>query len=136
MYPPISHVVNERGSGGAAQPDAAADPSIIYSVEGIVWSSDQDHHDVTLLRLTQRVEGIEPPAFAKRLPDLEYEPRVYIIGHVGGRDLAFSFQDNLLIDHEGPPEGKPAIPGVSRLHYRAPTEGGSSGSPVFNANLW
>jgi hypothetical protein len=70
------------------------------------------------------------------LPDLEDEPRVYIIGHVGGRDLAFSFQDNLLIDNEGPPEGKPAIPGVSRLHFRAPTEGGSSGSPVFNANLW
>ena len=62
--------------------------------------------------------------------------RVYVIGHPGGRDLAFSFQDNELLDHEGPPEGKPQIPGVCRVHYRAPTEGGSSGSPVFNARLW
>jgi len=23
-----------------------------------------------------------------------------------------------------------------RVHYRAPTEGGSSGSPVFNASAW
>jgi len=136
------HVVNARGSGGAAQPDAvevifeAADPSITYSVEGIVWSSDQDHHDATLLRLNQRVDGIKPSTFAKQLPVLMDEPRVYIIGHVGGRDLSFSFQDNMLIDHEGPPDGKPAIPGVCRVHYRAPTEGGSSGSPVFNAHLW
>jgi V8-like Glu-specific endopeptidase len=25
---------------------------------------------------------------------------------------------------------------VCRVHYRAPTEGGSSGSPVFNSRLW
>jgi hypothetical protein len=136
------HVVNARGSGGAAQPDAvevifeAADPSITCAVEGIVWSSDQDHHDATLLRLDKRVEGIEPLRFAKQLPVLADEPRVFVIGHVGGRDLAFSFQDNLLIDHEGRQDAKPAIPGVCRVHYRAPTEGGSSGSPVFNANLW
>lgn len=54
----------------------------------------------------------------------------------GGRDLSFSFQDNELLDHEGPPAGRPQIPGVCRLHYRAPTEGGSTGSPVFNARLW
>jgi len=36
--------------------------------------------------------------------------------------LSFSIQDNVLLDHEAP-----------RLHYRAPTEGGSSGSPVFNS---
>ena len=62
--------------------------------------------------------------------------RVYIIGHPRGGDLAFSFQDNELLDHEGPPDGKPQIEGVCRLHYRAPTQGGSSGSPVFDASLW
>ncbi|MGH9894297.1 MAG: trypsin-like serine peptidase, partial [bacterium] len=73
---------------------------------------------------------------ARALPVLEDAARVYIIGHPGGRDLAFSFQDNELLDHEGPPTGQPQIPDVCRLHYRAPTEGGSSGSPVFNARLW
>jgi V8-like Glu-specific endopeptidase len=67
---------------------------------------------------------------------VEPNARVYIIGHPGGRDLAFSFQDNELLDHEGPPAGRPQIPDVWRLHYRAPTEGGSSGSPVFNGRLW
>ena len=42
----------------------------------------------------------------------------------------------VLLDHEGPPAGQPAIEGVCRVHYRAPTEGGSSGSPVFNALMW
>jgi V8-like Glu-specific endopeptidase len=55
-----------------------------------------------------------------------------VIGYPGGRDLSFSFEDNELLDHEGPPGGHPPIPGVCRVHYRAPTEGGSSGSPVFN----
>ena len=63
-------------------------------------------------------------------------PRVYIVGYPGGRELSFSFQDNELLDHEGPPTGQPQIPGVCRVHYRAPTEGGNSGSPVFNAAAW
>jgi V8-like Glu-specific endopeptidase len=46
---------------------------------------------------------------------------VYVIGHPGGRSLSLSLQDNLLLGCENP-----------LLHYRAPTEQGSSGSPVFN----
>jgi Trypsin-like peptidase domain len=73
---------------------------------------------------------------ASTLPIVQHGARVYIVGHPGGRDLAFSFQDNELLDHEGPPGGNPQIKGVSRVHYRAPTEPGSSGSPVFNAGQW
>src|SRR5262249_9889865 len=62
--------------------------------------------------------------------------RVYIIGHAGRGDISFSFQDNELLDHEGPPDGQPQIPGVCRVHYRAATEGGSSGSPVFDHLQW
>ena len=61
--------------------------------------------------------------------------RVYVIGHTGGGGLEFSFQDNELLDHEGPRDNRfDATP--CRLHYRAPTEKGNSGSPVFNAADW
>jgi hypothetical protein len=92
--------------------------------------------DASLLRLGGSVAGIDAIPVAKVLPALGTTARVYIIGHPRGQDLAFSFQDNELLDHEGPPTGKPQIPGVCRVHYRAPTEGGSSGSPVFNGDLW
>jgi len=74
---------------------------------------------------------------AKRLPVRPEDGRtkVYVIGHSGGGGLEFSFQDNELLDHEGPGDshfsGDPC-----RLHYRAPTEKGNSGSPVFNSKQW
>jgi hypothetical protein len=136
------HVVNPQGaSPGLAPGDAeivfeAVDANQAYDVAEIVWASSQDRHDAALLRLATPVSGVAPLPIAAALPVLEDSARVYIIGHPGGRDLAFSFQDNELLDHEGPPLGQPAISGVTRLHYRAPTEGGSSGSPVFNSRLW
>jgi hypothetical protein len=86
--------------------------------------------------LKQAVEGIEPLPLAATLPVVDETARVYIIGHPRGGALSFSFQDNELLDHEGPPAGHPQIPGVCRVHYRTPTLCGSSGSPVFNAKLW
>ena len=136
------HVVNEHGASPGVKPEdaevvfEAADPDRVYLVDRIVWSSPIERHDATVLRLQTPVEGIAPLPVAKTLPAIEDTSRVYVIGHPGGRDLAFSFQDNELLDHEGPPAGKPQIPDVCRVHYRAPTEGGSSGSPVFNASLW
>ena len=136
------HVVNEHGATPGVKPEdaevvfEAADPDRVYSVDRILWSSPIERHDASLLRLQTPVTDITPLPVAKSLPVLEATARVYIIGHPGGRDLAFSFQDNELLDHEGPTAGKPQIPGVWRVHYRAPTEGGSSGSPVFNAKLW
>jgi hypothetical protein len=136
------HVVNEHGADGALQPDAAevvfegCDTVRKFQVAELVKSSTIDRCDAVLLRLDAPLDGIRPLPLAKRLPLLEPPTRVYVIGHPGGRDLAFSLQDNELLDHEGPPAGKPPIPGVLRVHYRAPTEGGSSGSPVFNASSW
>lgn len=136
------HVINPQGaSPGLAPADAevvfeAVDANQAYDIAQIVWHSTPDRHDAALLRLGKPVQGIAPLPIAAALPVLEDSARVYIIGHPGGRDLAFSFQDNELLDHEGPPLGQPTIDGVTRLHYRAPTEGGSSGSPVFNSRLW
>jgi S1-C subfamily serine protease len=136
------HVVNEHGVSPGVRPEEAEvvfealDANQVYAVEATIWSSPPDRHDASVLRLQSRVAGIEPLPVATALPIVEEATQVYVIGHPGGRDLAFSFQDNELLDHEGLPAGQPQIPGVCRVHYRAPTEGGSSGSPVFNARLW
>jgi hypothetical protein len=135
------HVVNEHGASPGIKPEEAeivfeAVADRPYLVDRILWTSPSDRHDASLLRLTSQMTSIEPLPVARSLPAVEKAARVYVIGHPGGRDLAFSFQDNELLDHEGPPGGAPQIPGVSRVHYRTPTEGGSSGSPVFNAHLW
>jgi len=132
------HVVNDEGSGEAIRPKSAevvfeaSSPSQRVDVEKVLWSSPPDRHDACVLRLRSQPLDVKPLSTASALPVLDEPQRVYVIGHPGGRELAFSLQDNELLDHEAPPKGKPAIQGVVRLHYRAPTEGGSSGSPVFN----
>ena len=148
------HVVNEKGEftdrgsrQRALKPEEArvvfeAVDNTQYEVAEILWCSDNHRHDVTLLRLTERVGNVRPLKTVSQLPLRAEElndgtkPSVYVIGYPGGRDLAFSFQDNELLDHEGPDLGRPQIEGVCRVHYRAPTEGGSSGSPVFNYGQW
>ena len=93
-----------------------------YAVKDLVWTSPPWELDATLLQLESYPENIVPYPVAPRLPLADQKQRVYVIGHPKGGSLSFSIQDNLLLDHEAP-----------RIHYRAPTEGGSSGSPVFNA---
>jgi hypothetical protein len=92
--------------------------------EQIVWSSDVDTLDCTVLRLVNPPQAgplpVGPEPFWGEVPP----PRMYIIGHPGGRDLEFSLQDNQLVDSDLP---------RGRIRYRTPTEGGSSGSPVFDA---
>jgi hypothetical protein len=137
-----NHVVSEDGAApGIRARDAemvfeAVDPNRAYAVEQVLWSSPVARLDASLLRLAGAVSGIEPLPISVDLPAASETARVYLLGYPGGRELAFSFQDNQLLDHEGPPAGVPQIPGVCRVHYRAPTEGGSSGSPVFNARSW
>ncbi len=134
------HVVNAEGSGEAIKADSAEvvfealSPVQRIEVEKVLWSSPPDRHDASILKLKKQPQGVGALSAGKTLPLAGGQPaqRVYVIGHPGGRELAFSLQDNELLDHEGPTKGRPAIEGVVRLHYRAPTEGGSSGSPVFN----
>jgi V8-like Glu-specific endopeptidase len=92
-----------------------------YRVEDVVWSSPPLELDGALLALTPRLEKRDacPLNITRERIDEAYR-RVYVIGHPGGRSLTFSLADNLVLGFQDP-----------RLHYRAPTEGGSSGSPVF-----
>jgi tetratricopeptide (TPR) repeat protein len=136
------HVVNKEGAHPGLRPEMAevvfeaADPAKSYSVKEIAWTSPIEKHDASFLRLAEPVQGVAPMPLASALPIVEEGTLVYVIGHPGGRELAISLQDNELLDHEGPPNGVPQIEGVCRVHYRAPTDHGSSGSPVFNSSLW
>ncbi len=137
-----AHVVSEFRDDGGVAPDQAmitfeaqtgsAGTRAHYRVGKLLWSSPRQHLDTSLLRLVPPVDGVVPCPIARNLPNLNEKQRVYIIGHPKGGELSFSLQDNELLDHEGPPVGTPSQPERCLIHYRAPTEPGSSGSPVFN----
>ena len=143
-----AHVISDPPSALAVSPrDAtitfeAVDVAHRYGFTSVLW--EHEDLDCTLLRLDAVPDKIEPLVLARDpLPLVPKDDgpaarrvRVYVIGYPGGRDLAFSLQDNELLDHEGPPQGHPPNPAVCRVQYRAPTEPGSSGSPVFTASYW
>ena len=137
-----AHVVSELPDDGGVEPEQAvitfeaqtSTPSrqSVYRVSKLLWGSPKQHLDTSVLRLEPKVEGKAPCPIAKSLPAPNNDERVYIIGHPKGGEISFSLQDNELLDHEGPPAGAPSKPERCLIHYRAPTEPGSSGSPVFN----
>jgi hypothetical protein len=90
--------------------------------EEILWYSPSDRLDTTVVRLKRPVGGVEPYPVFDAPPRRDEKQRVYIIGHPAGGGLSFSLHDNHLLDFDD-----------RLLHYRAPTEPGSSGSPIFNS---
>ncbi|MBZ9683333.1 serine protease [Mesorhizobium sp. CO1-1-2] len=109
-----------------------------FPIIAVLWHSPVDMLDACLVRLADDGASRSAPVrLAPRLPVLTPPQRVYVIGYPGGDDLSISLDGNLLLDHEGPPHGMPPDPKLRRrLQYEAPTEPGSSGSPVFNASNW
>jgi len=92
-----------------------------WIVKKLIFNSPISELDATLLQLDHYVPGVEPYPIAPALPDRNSERRLYVVGHPLGGGLSFSLQDNLLLDWDD-----------RRVHYRTPTEPGSSGSPVFD----
>jgi len=88
----------------------------------LLWTSPPEELDATLLALDPPVPALEIYPIAADLPVVDGRQKVYVIGHPGGRSLSLSLSDNLLLDYDE----------ERLIHYRAPTEEGSSGSPVFN----
>jgi hypothetical protein len=132
-------------TGGIAFADAVitfeAVDAKAYEFSKVLWQSPVASCDCTLLRLKQQPAGLNPLKLSDtiaQIPKIEgaTHPRVYIIGYPGGRQLTISFENNDLLDHEVPPEGTPPPPDVCYVQYRAPTEEGSSGSPVFEELTW
>jgi lysozyme family protein len=141
------HVVNPGGERGALRPEDAEvvfeanGSATAYAVKSCVWCSPVEEHDASLLRLVALPPGAKPLSVSLTLPaptplDTARRPRVFVIGHPDGAELAVSMDDNELIDHEGPNQGNPPNKKVCRVHYRAPTRPGSSGSPVFEESGW
>lgn len=133
-----AHVVNADGALGAPPDECEAafeipPPGARVRIQEIIWSSPEKELDAALLRLQWGADT--PPALriTHNLPLPDGRQRVYVIGHPQGRELTYSLQDNVLLEHEGSADSTPVDSAVRKLHYRAPTEPGSSGSPVFNS---
>lgn len=92
-----------------------------FRVTELLWSAPPTVLDVAIGRLDRPVSGVDPCPLTATRPRLDGRQRVYVIGHPQGRSLSYSIEDNVLLDYDD-----------RVLHYRAPTEHGSSGSPVFN----
>ncbi len=103
-----------------------------FRIGKILWSSRPDQLDTTVIsfadkdlpRLRELTKHIECYPIASEIPEINDTQRLYIVGHPKGGTLQISLQDNLLLDHKSP-----------KIHYRTPTDPGSSGSPVFD-NQW
>lgn len=132
-----AHVISDDPSEQNGSPPSLApeDATVIFesgpdsgkefAVDQLIFTSRRTDLDCTVVTLAQSLSFDKRFRIAKSLPRLNpnRSQRVYVIGHPKGGRLSFSLHDNVLLDHEAP-----------KVHYRAPTEGGSSGSPVFNAN--
>lgn len=94
-------------------------PDKAFGVARLVHSSPPRELDFAVAELSDPITALQAYPLASVLPARGSTAKVRVIGHPSGRGLSLS--SNAFIDHEAP-----------KLHYRAATEGGSSGSPVFN----
>lgn len=111
----------------AGQPAFYAVTRVEYSSAPAPLGAQRPLHealDVTVVRLQPLPAAFAGLAAAKALPLIDSTSKAFVVGHPSGGGLQISLHDSQLLD----------LDDVDRLvHYRTPTEPGSSGSPVFNA---
>ena len=101
---------------------AGAEGAAELEVRELLWTSPPSELDATLLEIDPPPDGAGPPPLAAELPATKgKDARVNVIGHPRGFSVRVSLQDNQMVN-----VGDPYV------HYRTPTDPGSSGSPVFN----
>jgi hypothetical protein len=128
-----AHVIGPDGADRYPGSLHTADATIHFQIQGwkvpagkIVFHSPVSELDATFLELPNLPAGAVALPLDPKALVLDNPPqRLYIIGHPGGRDLEFSLQDNYLL-----------AASERLVHYRTPSEGGSSGSPVFGPTDW
>lgn len=154
-----AHVLWDSTKGGAGV-DSALTPDTMhvvfendlidgrrdaYKCVRVIWQSPPDQHDATLFELDRKVEHVQPlelaPADTKLIVDADGSgkgSRLAVIGHPNGGKLTLAVRGSLdemqatLID-KGCKKGSKD---PEFLHYTMPTEGGNSGSPVFDVDTW
>ena len=94
-------------------------PTKEFGVSRVLLFRPPDDLDVTVAELTEPVSPRAALPVSAVLPTRGSEAQVRVIGHPSGRGLSFS--SGRFLDHQAP-----------KVHYRAATEGGSSGGPVFS----
>ncbi|MCB1023865.1 MAG: trypsin-like peptidase domain-containing protein [Acidobacteria bacterium] len=97
----------------------------VFEVDKVVWSSPQRDLDVSFLSLKGTPRSVPLPVSQSAAAMADPAPRVYVIGHPNGRDLEISLNDSRMVGAN-----------ERYVHYRTPTEPGSSGSPVFDQYGW
>lgn len=112
---------------------AAEEPRVTYRVDRILFHSEPgelgellptcDALDICIVRLSPSPVGLRGLKIASELPQRGPQTRAYVVGHPRGRPLQISLHDSRLLDYDMLPR---------LIHYRTPTEPGSSGSPVFD----
>jgi hypothetical protein len=125
-----AHVVSPAPNRWAIFPE---DARVNFQVHGeildvgadVVWTSPPAKLDATLLALKGQPSAQPLRLHTRPAVMADPAPRMYIIGYPAGRDLELSLQDNHLL-----------AASERLLHYRTPTEPGSSGSPVFEPEDW
>lgn len=79
--------------------------------------------DVTVCRLNRTPVSADGLPVAATIPWPSPRTKAFVVGHPRAGELQFSLQDSVLLD---------VCENERLMHYRTPTDPGSSGSPVFN----
>jgi tetratricopeptide (TPR) repeat protein len=124
-----AHVMGRTDSGALAPESAevrfeAFDPERTFKVRTLIWESPMSELDATVVRLDGLLPELSPISLAApEEPEFVegMDRRFFIIGHPRGAALSISLNDNTQVGWRKP-----------FLHYRTPTEPGSSGSPVLD----
>ncbi|SEB22701.1 serine protease [Variovorax sp. YR216] len=79
--------------------------------------------DVTVCLLRSTPKDASGLSVATSIPLPSPNTKAFVVGHPQAGEMQFSLQDSVLMD---------VCPQERLMHYRTPTDPGSSGSPVFN----
>jgi S1-C subfamily serine protease len=146
-----AHVLSESGGAGTLHPAQAKlvlegyQNAALACANQLIWESPPSLYDAAIVLITGgRSEAIEPLDLAQ--PDLPLwsedksagreGSRVSVIGYPLGGPLSLGRvlgANGRLVDKGPRRHGEPR---PIYLHYRAPTEPGNSGSPIFETTSW